>query len=54
MALYEKRDEVRLNSLLSSVSPMAAFLLNIEISFVNENFSEEGYSLSQTLLPYIN
>jgi len=39
-AFYEKNDEVNLNKLLSSVSPMAAYLLNIEISLVNGNFSE--------------
>jgi hypothetical protein len=40
--------------LLSSVSPMAAILLNIEMSLTCANLSEEGYTLSKTLLPYLN
>ena len=33
---------------------MAAILLNIEITLVNESLSEEGNTLSYTLLPYID
>ena len=40
--------------LLSSVSPMAAILLNIEMSLTCANLSEEGFTLSKTFLPYIN
>jgi len=29
-------------------------LLNIEISLVNDNFMEEGNTLSETLLPFLN
>ncbi len=50
---YEAKEQVKLTELLSSVSPMAAILLNIEITLVNESLSEEGNTLSYTLLPYI-
>jgi hypothetical protein len=33
---------------------MAAILINIEISLVNEQFMDQGKTLSDTLLPYIN
>jgi hypothetical protein len=51
---YETKQQVKLIDLLSSVSPVAAILLNIEISLVNPNFMEEGNTLSETLLPFIN
>lgn len=43
---YENKNQIQLEQLLSSVSPMAAILLNIRISLVNGNMSEEGYTLS--------
>jgi hypothetical protein len=52
--LYESNQQTKLVELLSSVSPMAAILLNIEISLVNDKLMEEGSRLSHTLLPYIN
>jgi hypothetical protein len=45
---------MKLSELLSSVLPMAAILLNIEITLVNTNMSEEGNTLTYTLLPYLN
>ena len=52
--LYESKEQVKLIALLDSVSPMAAILLNIEMAHVNDHIMEEGNTLSQTLLPYIN
>ena len=54
IAFYEVKDYVGLNKLLSSISPMAAILINIEITLVNGHMTEEGNILSETLLPYIN
>ena len=54
IAFYEVKDYVGLNKLLSSISPMAAILINIEITLVNEHMTEEGNIPSETLLPYIN
>jgi hypothetical protein len=36
------------------VAPAAAFMLNIEISLVHNNYMEEGATLARTLLPYLN
>lgn len=51
---YQSRSELNLDKLLSSIDPMAAILINIQISLVNTNLQEESYTLSRTLLPYIN
>lgn len=51
---YSKRDIKSLNNLLSSMDPLLAILINIEISLTNENYTEESSTLSETLLPYIN
>lgn len=52
--LYESRQQVALDELLSTVAPTAAILLNLEISLTNQQFHEEGSTLARTLLPYLN
>lgn len=54
IAHFGRGAQVKLVELLDSVSPMAAVLLNIEISLVNSAFMEQGNTLSRTLLPYLN
>ena len=41
-------------NILSSVSTMAAVLLNIKLGISNASYMEQGNTLSHTLLPYIN
>ena len=53
-ALYESRQQIELENLLSTVAPTAAILLNLEISLTNDQIHEEGSTLARTLLPYLN
>ena len=52
--LYYNKRHKQLEELLETVAPAAAFMLNIEISLVHNNYMEEGATLARTLLPYLN
>ena len=52
--LYETKQQVKLIELFENLAPMAAILLNIELSLTNEILLEEGGTLATTLLPYLN
>jgi hypothetical protein len=52
--LYETKQQVKLIELLDGLAPMAAILLNIEMSLTNSILLEEGGTLASTLLPFLN
>ena len=52
--LFDSHQQVALLELLSSCSPAAAILLNLQISLSNEQLHEEGVTLSRTLFPFLN
>ena len=51
---YYNNRHKQLEELLETVAPAAAFMLNIEISLVHNNYMEEGATLARTLSPYLN
>lgn len=52
--LYDRRDEVGMITILSSVSPMVAIMLTLEIIKVNATIIEQAGTLAMILLPYVN
>ena len=44
--LYETKQQIKLIELLAGLSPMAAILLNIEMSLTNQILLEEGGTLA--------
>jgi hypothetical protein len=51
---YESKNHLRLLDILEDVTPVAAILINIELSLLNLGLQEEGGTLALTLLPYLN
>ena len=43
-----------MEELLSTVSPAAAIMLNLEIALIHKIYMEEGATLAHTLLPYLD
>jgi len=52
--MFEQRKLGLLEQLLSTLSPAAAVMLNIEVSLVFPIYTEESGTLSRTLLPFID
>jgi len=51
---YESKNHLRLLDILEEATPVAAILINIELSLSNNGLQEEGGTLALTLLPYLN
>lgn len=52
--MYDQRDIRALTQLLSSMSAKHAIVVNVELSKVNEHYSDESSTLYATLLPHLN
>ena len=50
---FKVRDYNTLEEILSRMSAMTAVMLNLKVSSESNELSEEGNTLSKTLLPYL-
>ena len=51
---YAARDSSKLLTLMTSLSPTSAIMLNMEIALVNDRYMDEGVTLSRMLLPFLH
>ena len=51
---YASRDFGQLQSIMNSMFPTSAVMLNLEIALVNDKYMDEGVTLSNMLLPFLH